>query len=630
MTALMFALLTASIQFLAYRNAQFLADLNRDYDMLDQTVMPLVAVTKGLELDVSQVQQFLSDISATRAQDDLDDGYKNAEESAVTFRKEIVEAKRLAQQLGNAALVAAIDRVAAGFESYYADGKLMAEAYIKEGPAGGNPKMPAFDKQADALQDGLTKVTDLTKAVSERGRAQTSQSIAQLGAAIGLERIITYIFAALALLLAIAIASILTRSVSRPLTAMTKAMKELADGHLETVVPDLDRKDEMGRMAQAVQVFRDNAVALKSAEAQVAERHRLAEEEREERDRRDREAAHRDAESAKEVAHVLDALGTALERLAQDDLSCRLDQQFADAYRKVQGDFNSAIDQLRHTIGTIVSSTREVSNAAAEISASTIDLSQRTEEQAASLEQTSASMEEISVTVKKNASDAQQAAQFATAASEVAGRGGSVVTKAVGAMSRIDESSRKISDIIGVIDEIARQTNLLALNAAVEAARAGDAGRGFAVVASEVRSLAQRSSQAAKDIKDLITNSNTQVKEGVDLVNQTGSSLSDIVEAIKKVADIVTNIAAASAEQSIGLDQVNKALAQMDEVTQQNSALVEENAATAKTLEQQSQEMNDRVSRFRLGGDAGPVPAAPPTPSRGRPATSAPRKRTAA
>ncbi len=229
-------------------------------------------------------------------------------------------------------------------------------------------------------------------------------------------------------------------------------------------------------------------------------------------------------------------------------------------------------------------------------------------------------MEEISVTVKKNADDAQQAARFAASASDVAGHGGDVVTKAVGAMSRIDESSRKISDIIGVIDEIARQTNLLALNAAVEAARAGDAGRGFAVVASEVRSLAQRSSQAAKDIKDLITNSNAQVKEGVDLVNQTGSSLNEIVEAIKKVADIVTNIAAASAEQTTGIDQVNKALAQMDEVTQQNSALVEENAATAKTLERQSQEMNERVSRFKLDGDAGPVAAAPKsereTPSR--------------
>jgi uncharacterized phage infection (PIP) family protein YhgE len=168
-------------------------------------------------------------------------------------------------------------------------------------------------------------------------------------------------------------------------------------------------------------------------------------------------------------------------------------------------------------------------------------------------------------------------------------------------MARIEESSRKISDIIGVIDEIARQTNLLALNAAVEAARAGEAGRGFAVVASEVRSLAQRSSQAAKDIKDLITNSNNQVKDGVDLVNKAGAALTEIVDSIKKVSAVISDIASASAEQAAGIEQVNKALTQMDEVTQQNSALVEENAATAKTLEHQSKAMHDEVSVFRVG-----------------------------
>jgi methyl-accepting chemotaxis protein len=186
-------------------------------------------------------------------------------------------------------------------------------------------------------------------------------------------------------------------------------------------------------------------------------------------------------------------------------------------------------------------------------------------------------------------------------------------------MARIEESSRKISDIIGVIDEIARQTNLLALNAAVEAARAGDAGRGFAVVASEVRSLAQRSSQAAKDIKDLITNSNGQVREGVELVNQAGTALTEIVESIRSVADVVAEIASASAEQSTGIDQINRALTQMDEVTQQNSALVEENAATAKTLEHQSVAMDERVAFFKLAeghGDAEHVAAARPMPRR--------------
>ena len=256
--------------------------------------------------------------------------------------------------------------------------------------------------------------------------------------------------------------------------------------------------------------------------------------------------------------------------------------------------------KVSRAIAEIKASGREVTNASAEISTSTTDLSQRTEEQAASLEETSAAMEELAATVRRNAENAQLANQDAAATREVADRGGQVVAKAVDAMAKIEDSSRKISDIIGVIDEIARQTNLLALNAAVEAARAGEAGRGFAVVASEVRSLAQRSSQAAKDIKDLITNSSVQVKEGVDLVNQAGTSLDEIVTSIKKVADIVTDIANASAEQATGIDQINKALAQMDEVTQQNSALVEENAATAKTLEHQAKAMDEQVAFFQL------------------------------
>jgi methyl-accepting chemotaxis protein len=296
---------------------------------------------------------------------------------------------------------------------------------------------------------------------------------------------------------------------------------------------------------------------------------------------------------------------------------------------------NNLLDTMVTVIADIKTASREVSNASAEISASTTDLSQRTEEQAASLEETSASMEEISSTVKKNAENAQQANQFTTDTRSVAERGGAVVGNAVNAMARIEESSRKISDIIGVIDEIARQTNLLALNAAVEAARAGEAGRGFAVVATEVRSLAQRSSQAAKDIKDLITNSSGQVKEGVDLVNRTGASLQEIVDSIKKVADIVADIANASAEQATGIEEVNKALTQMDEVTQQNSALVEENAATAKTLETQAGAMDQRVGVFRLDESAtvhtprlaAPAPRAPAAAlKRPAPAKAAPKR----
>jgi methyl-accepting chemotaxis protein len=281
----------------------------------------------------------------------------------------------------------------------------------------------------------------------------------------------------------------------------------------------------------------------------------------------------------------------------------------------VCGGVNELLDSISAVMVEIKAASREVSNAAAEISTSTTDLSQRTEEQAASLEQTSASMEEMAATVKKNAENAQHANHLTQGTQEVANRGGAVVAQAVTAMAAIEESSRRISDIISVIDEIARQTNLLALNAAVEAARAGEAGRGFAVVASEVRSLAQRSSQAAKDIKDLITNSSSQVQDGVELVNRAGTSLQEMLESIKEVADIVADITNASAEQAAGIDEINKALNQMDEVTQQNSALVEENAATAKTLEQQSGAMDQRIGAFRLGDAAGskaPVATAMP------------------
>jgi methyl-accepting chemotaxis protein len=298
------------------------------------------------------------------------------------------------------------------------------------------------------------------------------------------------------------------------------------------------------------------------------------------------------------VGKVSDDVVRMLGELAQGDLTSLITSQHQGAFALLKDNANATAQRLSETIAEIKTTAREVANAAAEILSVTTDLSQRTEEQAASLEQTSASMEEISATVK-NAESAQQARTSTAATRDVGSRGGAVVAEAVDAMSRIEESSRMIADIIGVIDEIARQTNLLALNAAVEAARAGEAGRGFAVVASEVRSLAQRSSQAAKDISNLITSSSLQVKDGVDLVNRAGTAFNEITKSIETVADVVTDIAHASAEQAASIEQVNKALSQMDEVTQQNSALVEENAATAKTLEHHSSHMDERVSFFR-------------------------------
>ena len=299
------------------------------------------------------------------------------------------------------------------------------------------------------------------------------------------------------------------------------------------------------------------------------------------------------------TASAIEDVAGALGALAEGDLTQRIETDYNGLFQKLKTDTNGTADQLSEVVAEIVAGANEVANAAQEISSGTMDLSQRTEEQAASLEETAASMEEMASTVKQNAENAQQANQLSIGAREVAGKGGQVVGDAVEAMTRIEGSSQKISDIIGVIDEIAFQTNLLALNAAVEAARAGEAGKGFAVVASEVGTLAQRSSQAAKDIKSLIVDSGSQVKEGVQLVNRAGESLDEILTSIQRLSDIVSEIAAASNQQASGIEQINGAVTQMDEMTQQNSALVEESAAAARILTEQSQVMRQRMMFFK-------------------------------
>ncbi|WP_417694010.1 methyl-accepting chemotaxis protein [Roseibium sp.] len=302
------------------------------------------------------------------------------------------------------------------------------------------------------------------------------------------------------------------------------------------------------------------------------------------------------------TASALDDVNEKLLKLSQGDLTVRVTASYEGMFEELKNNLNDTADRLSEIVTEVANGAAEVSNASAEITSGTTDLSQRTEQQASSLEETSASMEEMAATIRQNAENAQQADQLVASANQVATRGGEVVTKAVSAMSRIESSSQKISDIIGVIDEIAFQTNLLALNAAVEAARAGDAGKGFAVVASEVRSLAQRSSEAAKDIKELIVESGGQVTDGVSLVNNTGETLDEIVNSVKKVADIVSEIAAASREQSTGVEEINKAVSQMDEMTQQNSSLVEENAAACRMLQSQAQNMTRRMAFFQTSG----------------------------
>ncbi len=296
----------------------------------------------------------------------------------------------------------------------------------------------------------------------------------------------------------------------------------------------------------------------------------------------------------------IDEVQRVLAALAKGDLTQKIEADFQGVFGQMKDDANATVDQLTAIVGGIKQATDAINVAAREIASGNADLSRRTEQQAASLEETASSMEELTSTVQQNAENARQANQLAIGASDVAVKGGSVVGEVVATMNEINSASKKIVDIIGVIDGIAFQTNILALNAAVEAARAGEQGRGFAVVASEVRSLAQRSAEAAKEIKGLIGDSVNKVADGTMLVDQAGKTMAEIVTSVKRVTDIMADIAAASDEQAAGIEQVNQTVAHMDEVTQQNAALVEEATAAARSLEEQAANLARAVSAFRL------------------------------
>ncbi|MFT3800071.1 MAG: methyl-accepting chemotaxis protein [Burkholderiaceae bacterium] len=306
----------------------------------------------------------------------------------------------------------------------------------------------------------------------------------------------------------------------------------------------------------------------------------------------------------------LNDVARVLRAIAQGDLTERIDGEYHGTFGELKSYTNRTVEQLSRIVREIQEATGSIGTAAKEIAQGNADLSTRTEQQAASLEETAASMEELTSTVRQNADNARQANQLAVGASDVAVRGGGVVSEVVQTMTGISESSRKIVDIIAVIDGIAFQTNILALNAAVEAARAGEQGRGFAVVATEVRNLAQRSAEAAKEIKALIEDSVNRVDVGTKLVDEAGTTMSEIVASVKRVTDIMAEITVASQEQSSGIEQVNQAVTSMDEVTQQNAALVEEATAAAESLEEQSRALVQTVAVFKLGSESADASAA--------------------
>ncbi|KQR32034.1 UNVERIFIED_ORG: methyl-accepting chemotaxis protein [Agrobacterium larrymoorei] len=416
-----------------------------------------------------------------------------------------------------------------------------------------------------------------------------------------------------------------SKQLSAPILKVSQVMKSVADGHLEADIPYLDRKDEIGEMASAVEVFKRSGLDMRRMNAQEAAMRAKSDDlqagmadvvgaaaqgdfgRRITKDYGD-DNLNRFAKTINDLLGSVDSgvseAGRVIADLAKGDLTGGMNGKFHGVFAELQANINDTMSKLKVTMSEVRESTDGINGNANELRSAADDLSKRTEQQAAALEETSAALDEITAVVKNSTVRAQEASAMVSETKEKTAHSAKVVRDAVTAMGRIEQASREISQIINVIDEIAFQTNLLALNAGVEAARAGEAGKGFAVVAQEVRELAQRSANAAKDIKALITKSGEEVGSGVTLVRQTGTALEDIETRILSINDHIHSIATAAQEQATGLQEVNTAINQMDQVTQRNAAMVEETSAATHKLSGEAATLVSLVGRFRLGNEA--------------------------
>ncbi len=528
---------------------------------------------KGLQASMLMMRRHEKDFIMRR---DAKYVARHAEERAA-FASAPVD--RFGGAANQATILKALDTYGKAFEDYAAIAE--TEAAASAGVSGAFAAVePFFDRVSAAI------ASDKAKAESESASAlETTHRIA-----------IVAILAAIAAIAATVL--LIGRSISRPIVATTKAMTQLAGGDTASAIPFASRRDEIGQMASAVEVFRQAAIANRRLEAEAAENRSRAEAERV---RLQDEA---EASAQARLQQATSGLAGGLRRLASGDLSFQLTEPFAPDFEQLRHDLNSAVAQLGETLGSVALSSTSIDDGSREISESADDLSKRTEQQAASLEETAAALDEITANVASSTKRAEEARSVASEANRSALKSGEIVAGAVEAMKRIETSSSRISNILGVIDEIAFQTNLLALNAGVEAARAGEAGKGFAVVAQEVRELAQRSAQAAREIKELIRNSAAEVEGGVRLVQDTGASLEAIGMHVATINQHMDAIAISAREQSVGLSEVNTAVNQMDQVTQRNAAMVEEANAASASLANEAVRLRDQISRFVLPGAA--------------------------
>ncbi|MCY1664458.1 methyl-accepting chemotaxis protein [Rhizobium sp. SL86] len=461
-----------------------------------------------------------------------------------------------------------------------------------------SPELQRFRSLAAQLKANLHSLTTAKVREQEQSHAVVLWTLVIGGAVAGV--------------ISVGLIWLLSQAIVTPIVGMTRAMTALAAGNNNIEVPALDRADEVGQMAKAVAVFKDAAIEKVRLSKQTEELRLTSEEERQANDaRKAREAA--------EIEFAMNSLADGLSKLADGDVAYRLDRPFAEHLDRVRGDFNMAVAKLQSALQSVGRNASAINAGAAEIQSATDDLAKRTERQAASVEQTAAAVEEVTTTVKDAAKRAEDVGQRVERARLGAEKSGEVVRRAVAAMEGISKSSGEIINIISVIDDIAFQTNLLALNAGVEAARAGEAGKGFAVVAQEVRELAQRSANAAREIKTLLSTSSQQVDAGVALVGETGEALEAIVVEVQQINENIKAIVTSSREQSIGLQEINTAIAAMDHNTQQNAAMVEEQTAASHTLAREAGELDELLRQFKLGAGS-PAAQRPSAPRAAAPA----------
>jgi methyl-accepting chemotaxis protein len=442
---------------------------------------------------------------------------------------------------------------------------------------------PLIDEEVLAIRGWLDTFNKTIDAKSDMLDEQAAGTIANALIALG-------IVFSVAILIAILVS---TRGIANPIERLRARMVSLANGNTDEEIAGIGRRDEVGQMAAAVSVFRDNAVERIRLEQDAADGRNLSE-----RERLEREA--QKAKDAADIQFAVDGLASGLAELSNGNVVYRIEKPFVAHLDQLRADFNASMAKLEETLRAVGQGGQAIAAGANQIRSASDDLSKRTEQQAASVEETAAALEEITTTVKDSTRRAEEAGALVGRARVGAQKSGDVMREAVAAMEAISKSSSEISNIIGVIDDIAFQTNLLALNAGVEAARAGDAGKGFAVVAQEVRELAQRSAKAAKEIKALISTSGQQVNSGVDLVTRTGQSLQQIVNEVEEIDGNVRAIVEAAREQATGLQEINTAVNTIDQGTQQNAAMVEEATAASYSLAKEVSALNDLLGQFTL------------------------------